>query len=274
MKIQVRSDLHLEFGKPTHIPNLGADVLILAGDVMTAVNLRQFTREDVVLPHEVNRGVKATAYREFLDMVSRDFKHVIYVAGNHEFYHGKFFEDLKTLKDECTLNYGNIHFLENDSVTIDGITFVGATLWTNCNGLDAVTMQTLQFGMNDYRIIKYDATPNQYSALRPKNSVERHIQSLQYINAEVAKHDKVVVVTHHAPTFKSIDPQYVNDQEFNGGYASDLSNLILDHPNIKLWCHGHIHAKNDYMVGTTRVYANPMGYPGTLDSTDEVIDVA
>ena len=71
---------------------------------------------------------------------------------------------------------------------------------------------------------------------------------------------KLIVMTHHAPTFKSIHPKYINDRQLNGAYASDLSDFILDRPLIKYWLHGHIHATNDYMVGDCRVISNPRGY--------------
>jgi hypothetical protein len=76
------------------------------------------------------------------------------------------------------------------------------------------------------------------------------------------KNDKVVVVSHHAPTVLSVDPAYKDDHLMNGAYYSDLSELIMDNPQIKTWCHGHMHNFTDYMMGSTRVLANPRGYKG------------
>ena len=73
---------------------------------------------------------------------------------------------------------------------------------------------------------------------------------------------KYVVVGHHAPSFSSISAQYQGQTIMNGGYASDLSDFILDHPQIKLWTHGHMHQCFDYMIGSTRVVCNPRGYEG------------
>jgi hypothetical protein len=69
-------------------------------------------------------------------------------------------------------------------------------------------------------------------------------------------------VGHHAPSKLSTHPRYADDYVINGGYSSDLSEFILDHPKIKLWTHGHTHYAFDYVIGETRVVANPRGYIG------------
>ena len=76
----------------------------------------------------------------------------------------------------------------------------------------------------------------------------------------------MVVITHHAPSFMSVNDRYKGDTLMNGGYASELGEFILDHENIKLWCHGHMHDPVDYMIGTTRIVANPRGYVGQEDT--------
>jgi hypothetical protein len=79
----------------------------------------------------------------------------------------------------------------------------------------------------------------------------------------------VVVVTHHAPSKLSIKPKYQHDQLMNGGYSSDLSEFILDHPEIRVWTHGHTHDTFDYTVGDTRVLCNPRGYAGYEERAEE-----
>ena len=86
---------------------------------------------------------------------------------------------------------------------------------------------------------------------KTKNAIEKA--------CEMFPDKKIIVVTHHAPSAKSIDIVYETDKA-NGSYASNLENFILDHPNIKLWCHGHIHSQSDYMIGDCRVICNPRGY--------------
>ena len=104
----------------------------------------------------------------------------------------------------------------------------------------------------------------------PEDAVEDHKKMLEYIKTVVGEqHDrKFVVVGHHTPSMQSCHPKYRNDQIMNGGYHSDLSEFILDRPQIKLWTHGHTHELFDYMVGDTRVVCNPRGYAGHEDIAD------
>ncbi len=250
------SDLHLEFDdhKPIEFPT--ADVLVLAGDVLVAEDLRRFTRQDVTPPHEQQRGVSAQRYRQFLDQVTQRYAHVVWVAGNHEFYHGKFNQVLQTLHDEAA-QYTNLYFLEDSWVDVEDVRFLGGTLWTDCNNHDPVTMMTLQYGMNDYRVVVNDEAG--YTKLRPTHTLQRHVKTKQFIKQNLAP--KTVVVTHHAPSPQSIAPEYQTEHHLNGGYASDLTELIQDNPQIAYWCHGHMHHTLDYAVGETRVLCNPRGYP-------------
>jgi hypothetical protein len=78
-----------------------------------------------------------------------------------------------------------------------------------------------------------------------------------------------VVVTHHAPSKASIKPRYQGDHLMNGGYSSDLSEFILDNPQIKVWTHGHTHDHFDYMIGSTRILCNPRGYAGYEERSQE-----
>ena len=260
MKITVVSDLHLEFST-IKLDNIQeADVLILSGDILMSEILHDYPISLTELAFNAIRHSKAIKFREFLQNCSDKFKNVIYVAGNHEFYNGKFYDGLKYLQEEC-LEYPNIHFLENKSITIDDVIFIGATLWTDCHKEDPLTMYQLPYLMNDYVTIKNDNA--NYRKLRISDTINRHKNSLAYIenavkNAPTDK--KVVVITHHSPSYLSISEKYKNDHEMNGGYHSELSNFILDNPNILLWTHGHTHDVLDYKIGETRIICNPRGY--------------
>lgn len=261
MKIQLVSDLHLEFSDII-IPNeQGADVLILGGDIMIAQNLHEFAADDVTLPVSYTQRGKAERFREFLGRVSQAFPHVIYIAGNHEFYHGKFPDALDWLRSEASV-FPNVYFLEMQTKEINGIVFVGTTLWTDFNQGDPTTMAICSTSMNDYRVVR-DSTKN-YSKLKPMTTLGRHRESLTYIKSviEADKSRQYVVVGHHAPSPQSTHPRYANEDHLNGAYRSDLTGFILDHPQIKLWTHGHVHNVCDYMVGSTRVVCNPRGYEG------------
>jgi len=259
MKIKIVSDLHLEFSD-VNIINNGADVLILSGDIMIAQDLHDHSEKDLVMDLVLGtRSEKARRFRDFLKRCSSEFPHVIYVAGNHEFYHGKWLATLDYLRTECA-HYPNVYFLENDTKVIDNIVFVGATLWTDMNKGDPLTDLKIADSMNDFRIIRHDG--ENYRRVKPKDCVIRHLNSLRYFKTVLEQNadQQCVVVSHMAPTFASIGPRYVTETLMNGGYASDLGNFILDHPQVKLWTHGHVHDPSDYMVGTTRVICNPRGY--------------
>jgi hypothetical protein len=208
--------------------------------------------------------------------------------GNHEHYHGDFAKSHARLKEHLGY-HKNLHILEKESVDIGDVTWVCGTLWTDMNKEDPVTLTQIKGYMNDYRIIENSAEVVHYkekiygkteggftdydnlismefrtrnSHFSPELSVQEHKATLQYI-AEVVDSEpsrKFVVVGHHAPSKVSTKPQYEKDVEVNGAYSSDLSEFMLDRPQIKVWTHGHTHHDFDYMIGSTRVVANPRGY--------------
>jgi len=267
MKIALCSDLHLEFEDIDLKNTGGAEVLILSGDIMIAQDLHSHS-EEKVLTAGMNdslsrRQETAKRFRDFLKRVSFEFPHVVYVAGNHEFYHGKWNESITHLREECD-KFPNVYFLERDIKVINEVSFIGATLWTDCNKGDPLTLNALGDMMNDYRVIRNDE--HGYSKLRPANTMHRHQQTLSYLKQVLVdmKDKKVVFVGHHAPSNLSTHDRYKHNVHYtmNGGYHSELSEFILDHPQIALWTHGHMHDPFDYMVGETRVVCNPRGYKG------------
>lgn len=271
MRVALGSDLHLEFGD-CFFSNEGADVLILSGDIMVANTLHDFpaSSEDLSDPQAHNnasyRKLSARLYRNFLRRASLQFKHVIYVAGNHEFYCGNFFSSIDDLRNECSI-YNNVHFLENDTIEINGVYFIGATLWTDCNKMDPHTLHGLGSLMTDFTVIRNDRKG--FTKLKPADTVARHEESKRYIKHVIQNLRgrnladlRVVFVGHHAPSHLSIHKIFINDRLMNGGFYSDMGEFILDHPEIVLWTHGHMHHPFDYMIGNTRVVCNPRGYVG------------
>jgi hypothetical protein len=127
--------------------------------------------------------------------------------------------------------------------------------------------------MNDYKIIRNDE--HGYGKLRPANTLHRHRNSLSYIrNVVTGKHDgKFVVVGHHSPSKLSTHDRYKHPVHhlMNGGYSSDLSEFILDHPQIKLWTCGHTHDPHLYYMGDTLVACNPRGYAGHDPAADRFV---
>jgi len=205
--------------------------------------------------------------------------------GNHEHYHGDYANTASAIKSMLASNMlSNVYLLDKETKVIDDITFIGGTLWTDMNKEDALTLYHMSSMMNDFRTVtnsnreatfrtfdenqnvKFKTRPARFS---PEDAVEDHKKMLEYIRVMIeGKTDKFVVVGHHAPSKQSTKPRYQNDTLMNGGYSSDLSEFILDHPQIKVWTHGHTHDKFDYMIGSTRVICNPRGYINYEDCAD------
>lgn len=266
MKIDLGSDLHLEFGPCNATNENQSEVLILSGDVMVAQDLHDHPASEKLLQAQIMgtlgaRQQQVMEWREFFDRCSKAYKHVIYVAGNHEFYHGKWVCGIDILRRECAA-FDNVHFLERDTVAIDGVLFVGGTLWTNMNNQDPFTLHAVQDMMNDFRIIRND--DRGFRRLSPMDTVERHLATVGYIHQVLRENPDTptVVVGHHAPSPLSTHPRYAHDRIMNGAYNSDLSRIMLDNPQIRLWTHGHTHEDFDYEIGSTRVVCNPRGYLG------------
>ena len=286
MKFAVCSDLHLEFG-PISLENTeNAEVLILSGDICVANDL--FEKDTYSHADD-----KTSRFHTFFQECCQRFPHVVYILGNHEHYHGDFSKSLGNLRDR--LGYlSNLHILEKEYVDFGECLVFGASLWTDMNKEDPVTIQQIKGYMNDYRIIadsselvhfkspvygrKEDGSMDfenvvsmefhtRAAKFSPEKSVVEHKETLRVLKESVESrpNEKWVVVGHHAPSKLSTKPQYEKDVIVNGAYSSDLSEFVLDHPQIKVWTHGHTHHNFDYMIGSTRVIANPRGYIGYED---------
>ena len=258
MRINIASDIHLEFG-PIEFKNTeGADALILSGDICVATHLG----------HKDDADKRSRAIHDFFEMCCREYDNVIYIVGNHEHYNGDFQRTIPHLKEHLCSYLENLHILDKAVVTINDITFIGGTLWTDMNKEDPSTLYSIRNMMNDFIKVFNGEIDNRgkpykvVNRLTPDDVVVDHKAMLEYIRTVVdGKHDrKFVVVGHHAPSKLSTKPKYQDDTIMNGAYSSDLSEFILDHPQIKLWTHGHTHDNFDYMVGSTRVVCNPRGY--------------
>jgi hypothetical protein len=293
MKIAVCSDVHLEFG-PLTLENPGdVEVLILSGDILVERDLDEW--------NEAQAGQGFMRYRSemfhtFFQECSAAFPHVIYVAGNHEHYHGDFKFTLSELKKKFAY-LKNVHVLDKEVFKLGEYTFVGSTLWTDMNKEDPLTLFHMKDYMNDFRIIKnsnrqvyrnvplyaYDDNGSvkldekgyqmqigmkkkeEPSRFSPEDAVEENKKCfafIQHVVSEAKDGEKVIVVGHHTPSHQSCHPRYSHDTIMNGGYHTNYEDYIVDHPQIVLWTHGHTHEKYDYMIGETRIICNPRGYVG------------
>jgi predicted phosphodiesterase len=269
MKISIASDVHLEFGDIDIKNNQGAEVLILSGDICVAADL------DMRDSRQTEMGfarARSERFHEFFERCATNFPHVIYVMGNHEYYHSDFATELGEMRRKLAY-LPNLCILEREIKVIGDVTFIGGTLWTDMNNSDALTLYHMRTMMNDFRVITNSTTPVHFRTqegefktrvgkFSPENAVEEHVKMKQYIKSVVqGNHDqKYVVVGHHSPSRRSTHEMYAHDTIMNGGYSSDMDEFIQDHPQIKLWTHGHTHHNFDYVIGETRIVCNPRGY--------------
>ena len=274
MKIGVASDLHLEFGDLDLENTESVDVLVLSGDICVAKDLHLHPADKEVPVIQGYRHKAAQVYRQFFQRCSERFPHVIYLIGNHEYYHGEWSRTPRVLREELS-RFSNIHFLNKSSVVIDDVHFIGCTLWTNCNHQDPLSLEDIRRRMNDFKMIHI--AKDGYRRLLPIDTVHEHMKMQNFIVDELAKQMGrcAVVCTHHAPSFRSIHSRYSQMSMMNdGAYASDLDQLIESYPRIALWTHGHVHHPFDYMIGSTRVVCNPRGYIGYERSSTEPYNLA
>jgi Icc-related predicted phosphoesterase len=229
LTLTVFSDLHTEF---YHDPENdwffkdldlgGVDVVVLAGDILLGRNsLRFYERIAALAPH------------------------VVAVAGNHEFYHGEFDSVHRRIK---SLEIPNFHFLEKESVEINGVKFHGCTLWYN-GGPDCVYNEMF---MNDFRLIYHKAKGY-------RNFIYKYAQeSKAWLKQTVQPGD--VVVTHMLPHEACVDNSYRGDS-MNAFYFNNCEK-VLEENRPALWLHGHSHNNLDTKIYDTRIVRNPHGYPG------------
>ena len=249
MKLAIMSDVHLEFGE-LPVENLhGCDVLVLAGDILVARTLEQLTAE----PHTDAYKLR-NRYVQFVEQCVSEFKHVVAIAGNHEFYGGKFVQSVGTLRKF----YGElgVHYFECDVLELEGYKFCGCTMWTDFNNDPLVAWDAKRF-INDFQRIVDDSEAH-YTKLRTESVQKRHQQSVNWLNS-VVDHS-TIVVTHMAPHEQSVHPRFKGDQ-LSHYYYVDMSRLICNN-QPQLWIHGHMHNCSDYQLYNTRVICNPRGYVG------------
>ena len=280
MKISVASDIHLEFGDLDIANTDNAEVLILSGDICVAADLDMRDRRQTELGFARYRS---EMFHEFFERCAQNFPHVIYIMGNHEYYHSDFATALHDMRRKLA-HLTNLYILERELKVINDVTFIGGTLWTDMNNHDALTLYHMRTMMNDFRVIQNSAVPVHFrtqegefktrvSKFSPEDAVAEHVKMKEYIQVVTAtlgkNPNKYVVVGHHAPSRKSTHEMYAHDTIMNGGYSSDMDEFIEDRPQIKLWTHGHTHHPFDYMIGETRVVCNPRGYAGHEERADE-----
>lgn len=200
--------------------------------------------------------------RSWIEMMADQFKYVVFVLGNHDYWEANLdFEAGRVKKKLTEMGLSDkVFLLDNDSVVLDQVKFVGGPLWTSFNNADPLVMLNATSTMNDYKYIRSTAD---YKHVHPREILRDHKITRDFI-FENAKKDspdqRLVVVTHHAPSYQSINPKYRTGRGgSNFYYYSDFDEDIAE-TDIELWFHGHCHCTSDYTINNTRVICNPRGY--------------
>jgi len=236
MKIITYSDLHLEFGTDFRPPeNSAADLMILAGDIITFKDYRPLER--------------------FLKGWE---KPVLYVTGNHEYYTRQpMDEENAGFKSWLAASYPNITLLQDEAISIDGIHFFGGTMWTDFHQADPLAMLAAQQQMNDYRHIM----TAERELLKPTDTIPFHKSFVEKLLAwfEQDLSGQRVVISHHAPV---INPhtQYGSSPLMPAFNSLDILPIIEKY-QPRLWVYGHTHECDNQMVGRTQIISNQLGYP-------------
>ena len=235
MKLQIASDLHLEFlqrlfpGERLISPAYSADLLVLAGDIANGTEAIELFR-DWPVP-------------------------VLYLAGNHEFY-GHAIEQMRMNLRKAVAGTSVI-FMDNDIVDFGGVRFLGTTLWTDyrleLNRTQRQLMENAELRINDHYQIR--CSDGKFTAER---ALAEHELARAWLTQELNKpcEGKTVVISHHGPHPLSVHPRYVGEG-LNAAFVSNLSELLS---KTDFWIHGHVHDSFDYRVAGCRVLANPCGY--------------
>jgi len=230
MKIQIVSDLHIEFADFI-LPETDADVILLAGDIGLGLDgFEWIAKQDINKP-------------------------VIYVPGNHEFYH----HDICLLDELCDRSPSNVYVLNDSMVKIQGVRFLGSILWTDFElfGLadKYLSIQQAKANMADFSVIQNGA-----KKFSPDDSIKLHDKSVGWLKCMLAEPfaGNTVVITHHAPSALSVHPRFASNL-LTPAFASNLENMMAE-DRVKIWVHGHMHNPSDYEINGTRILCNPRGY--------------
>lgn len=259
MRLQIVSDVHLEFAPDWYPPKTG-NAIALCGDIGW--------------PH-------TQEYQSLLRRLGGDYEFVFVVPGNHEYYRRqKTMEHTRALLHDFCAGVPNVHLLDNAHLVHEGVRYVGTTLWS---ALDLVTGTDAQRLMSDYRQIRKRGRVGFEGAYRKvdigwRDTNEWHRVAVAHLERQLdearAAGERVVVLTHHCPT---LDPRTrLTGTASDPAYATDLPWLLR--APVVLWAYGHTHRAADFTIDNgVRVVSNPRGYPSESDTTgfraDAVVEI-
>lgn len=238
MRIQLVSDLHLEFlaqcapGERLFQISPEADVLVLAGDIAAG----------------------AAAIGHFADAPVP----VLYVLGNHEHYGAEIDSTLQACREAAAGTAVTV--LEEDAFVLDGVRFLGCTLWTDYRFRSGLTPEQNMLAA-ERELADHYAIHQNGRLFTAADALRRHTRSLAWLDEQLRQwhRGRTVVVTHHGPHPRSVHQRFLNHRTMalNGAFVSELSEQLA---RADLWLHGHVHDCFDYHEAGCRVVANPRGY--------------
>ncbi len=242
MRLQIFSDIHAEaYMKPENIWKFitpFAPIALVAGDIDS-------------------RKFEATVTE-----IASKFEHVICVLGNHEFYHKKI-----TWRPDPLKMPDNVHILDQSTFELDGVLFMGCTLWTDFNNADWFLMQKAKMGINDFNLITTEKDGNYYK-FTPHMALDLHKEEKKWLEDTLdtykSRTGKTVVMTHFMPSLKLVHPYWWENEQraaLNPYFAANCDELIAK-SDADLWVFGHTHNARDEDLGGARCICNPYGYPG------------
>ncbi len=253
-KIYYISDLHLEFEEE---------------NLLKIYEGKTYLDSYLVLAGDICSYVYETKIKKFFEYISKKFKRIIYIAGNHEYY--------KTTLDDTPIEemlgiFDNVHFLQDEYVTFedDSITFYGSTLWTRLHSSDYIN-KLAESSLNDYKYIKNPITHKKITRDETGEMFEYSLELLKDFLATKPS-GKIVIVSHHLPLYQVVVEQY-KDHQLNSAYASDLHDELKLF-NFDCWIFGHTHFSMKYLYEnafdkTIPFVCNPRGYYSENKSFEE-----
>lgn len=259
MRCHYLSDLHLE--AQTFDGSLPAgDILIIAGDLCHACCFDPGRTDK----YYVGQRDKV---RRFLEIARRNFAHVLFVAGNHEFYHG-IYEDTHALLRSAL---DGVTVLDNEVTEIGGVRFFGSTFWTDFAGRSDVAMNAVRRRMGEFFFVRRRSSDGTTLVkFQPEDALRAHDVARAALLAAVADgSNTLVVVTHHPPSLRGLNPQFKGNG-IDPAYASDLDAMIADFENVAIWIHGHTHISRTYCIGRTELRSHATGFGRTNRATQHV----
>lgn len=217
--------------------HIDEDVVVLAGDIHTRYRHEEIIRQ---IPSEVQ---------------------IIFVAGNHEYYKSEF-NAVNEFFHNLQAKYPNFAWLNNERFIYKGVDFYGGTMYTDFGLYGEASKPLVKIdcahGINDFYVtaIEVDGEVRRWTVEDHEREFRKFERGLKHWIKESEGSEKRVVVSHFAPSPKTIAPQY-QGSNINPYFTCDMERYMGWEG---MWLYGHTHSSGDVMIGDTRVIANPKGY--------------